>query len=184
MQRAPFDNTQLYMIINEASDSSVGFPCLLTAFMAIAMLHVQVPRVTHMYMLRQFHQHTSRHPKQTYQNISLVLLIVPLPLPFCAPRYQKAYRDLAKRHPSFRERSETTDLIVEISLQPFKSFAPDGVILFSDILTPLPAVGVPFEIDDNKGPIIDTPIRSLEQVGCVMLAMAAVSVATAVQQSA
>jgi hypothetical protein len=39
------------------------------------------------------------------------------------------------------------------------------VILFSDILTPLPAVGVPFEIDDNKGPLIDDPIRSMEQVG-------------------
>lgn len=57
-------------------------------------------------------------------------------------RFQKTYRELAKRHPSFRERSETTELIVEISLQPWNSFHPDGVILFSDILTPLPALGV------------------------------------------
>ncbi|DBB16551.1 TPA: Uroporphyrinogen decarboxylase 2, chloroplastic [Trebouxia sp. C0006] len=81
-----------------------------------------------------------------------------------AGRYQQAYRDLAKKHPSFRERSETTDLIVEISLQPWKSFKPDGVILFSDILTPLPAFGVPFEIDDVKGPLIANPVRSLQQV--------------------
>ncbi|GLC41449.1 Uroporphyrinogen decarboxylase 2, chloroplastic [Pleodorina starrii] len=81
-----------------------------------------------------------------------------------AGRYQKTYRELAKKHPSFRERSETTELIVEISLQPWNSFKPDGVILFSDILTPLPGIGVNFDIDDNKGPIIDTPIRSLEQV--------------------
>lgn len=47
-----------------------------------------------------------------------------------AGRYQKAYRDLALKHPSFRERSENTDLIVEISLQPWESFKPDGVILF------------------------------------------------------
>ncbi len=78
--------------------------------------------------------------------------------------YQKSYRELAKKHPSFRERSETTELIVEISLQPWNSFKPDGVILFSDILTPLPGIGVNFDIDDNKGPIIDTPIRTLEQV--------------------
>ena len=102
----------------------------------------------------------------------------------------QAYRELAKRHPSFRERSETRDLIVEISLQPWNSFRPDGVILFrylghlqhthcadhiivvgpicgtpsclytcSDILTPLPALGMPFEIDDLKGPIIEQPIR-------------------------
>ena len=82
-----------------------------------------------------------------------------------AGRYQKAYRDLALKHPSFRERSETTDLIVEISLQPWYSFKPDGVILFSDILTPLPAFGIPFEIDDNKGPLLDKPIRSKEGLG-------------------
>lgn len=81
-----------------------------------------------------------------------------------AGRYQKVYRELAKKHPSFRERSETTELIVEISLQPWNSFKPDGVILFSDILTPLPAVGVDFDIDDNKGPIIANPIRTLDQV--------------------
>lgn len=34
----------------------------------------------------------------------------------------------------------------------------------SDILTPLPAFGIPFEIDDNKGPLIENPIRSLEQL--------------------
>lgn len=79
-----------------------------------------------------------------------------------AGRYQKAYRDLALKHPSFRERSEKTDLIVEISLQPWHSFRPDGVIIFSDILTPLPAMGIPFEIDDNKGPLLDKPIRSPE----------------------
>lgn len=81
-----------------------------------------------------------------------------------AGRYQAAYRALAKQHPSFRERSETTDLICEISLQPWESFKPDGVIIFSDILTPLPALGVPFEIDDAKGPIIENPIRSMEDL--------------------
>lgn len=41
------------------------------------------------------------------------------------------------------------------------------MILFSDILTPLPGVGVSFEIDDNKGPLLDDPIRSAEQVRCL-----------------
>jgi len=79
-----------------------------------------------------------------------------------AGRYMKEYRDLAVKYPSFRQRSETTDLITEITLQPWRAFQPDGVILFSDILTPLPAIGIPFEIDDYKGPILDQPIRDAE----------------------
>ncbi|KAL5999063.1 hypothetical protein ACLOJK_010013 [Asimina triloba] len=79
-----------------------------------------------------------------------------------AGRYMAVYRKLAEKHPSFRERSETTDLIVEISLQPWKAFQPDGVIIFSDILTPLPAFGVPFDIEEVRGPIIHSPICSEE----------------------
>ena len=81
-----------------------------------------------------------------------------------AGRYMKVYRDLAEKTPSFRERSETTDLIVDITLQPWRAFQPDGVILFSDILTPLPAIGIPFEIDDYKGPLLDKTIRSEEDL--------------------
>lgn len=79
-----------------------------------------------------------------------------------AGRYMAIYRKLAEKHPSFRERSETTDLIVEISLQPWRAFRPDGVIIFSDILTPLPAFGVQFDIEEVRGPVIQTPIRSEE----------------------
>ena len=53
---------------------------------------------------------------------------------------------------------------MEISLQPFKAFKPDGVILFSDILTPLPAIGIDFDIIESKGPIIDSPIRTQSQI--------------------
>ncbi|KAK4344581.1 hypothetical protein RND71_034757 [Anisodus tanguticus] len=79
-----------------------------------------------------------------------------------AGRYMAVYKKLAEKHPSFRERSETTDLIVEISLQPWEAFHPDGVIIFSDILTPLPAFGVQFDIEDVRGPVIQSPIRSEE----------------------
>ncbi|MBE9179773.1 uroporphyrinogen decarboxylase [Oculatella sp. LEGE 06141] len=81
-----------------------------------------------------------------------------------AGRYMKVYRDLREKYPSFRDRSEKVDLAVEISLQPFRAFQPDGVILFSDILTPLPGLGIPFDIVESKGPIIDPPIRTHEQI--------------------
>lgn len=81
-----------------------------------------------------------------------------------AGRYMAVYRKLAEKYPSFRERSETVDLIVEISLQPWRAFQPDGVIIFSDILTPLPAFGVPFEIEEVKGPIIPSPLCSKDDL--------------------
>ncbi|EAQ69856.1 uroporphyrinogen decarboxylase [Synechococcus sp. RS9909] len=81
-----------------------------------------------------------------------------------AGRYMKIYRDLRDRYPSFRERSENPDLSYEISMQPFHAFKPDGVILFSDILTPLPGMGIDFDIIESKGPQINAPIRTIEQV--------------------
>jgi len=81
-----------------------------------------------------------------------------------AGRYMKVYRDLRDNHPSFRERSENPDLSYEISMQPYKAFKPDGVILFSDILTPLPGMGIDFDIVESKGPLINEPIRNIDQV--------------------
>lgn len=81
-----------------------------------------------------------------------------------AGRYMKAYRDLRDKYPSFRDRSEIPEVAIEVSLQPWKAFGPDGVILFSDIVTPLPALGIDMDIAEGKGPIIHQPIRSQEQV--------------------
>ena len=49
-------------------------------------------------------------------------------------------------------------------MQPFHAFKPDGVILFSDILTPLPGMGIDFDIVESKGPLIQDPIRTMAQV--------------------
>ncbi|KAG2540952.1 uroporphyrinogen decarboxylase-like [Panicum virgatum] len=81
-----------------------------------------------------------------------------------AGRYMKSYQLLCERYPKFRERSENVDLVVEISLQPWKVFKPDGVILFSDILTPLPGMNIPFDIVKGKGPVIYDPLRTAAAV--------------------
>ncbi|KAM1505582.1 hypothetical protein TB2_001525 [Malus domestica] len=81
-----------------------------------------------------------------------------------AGRYMKSYQTLCERYPSFRERSENVDLIVEISLQPWKVFKPDGVILFSDILTPLSGMNIPFDIVKGKGPVIFDPLYTADDV--------------------
>ena len=55
-----------------------------------------------------------------------------------------------------------THVQVEVSLQPWRAFRPDGVILFSDILTPLTGMNIPFDITAGQGPIIADPIRTME----------------------
>ncbi|KAL4436151.1 hypothetical protein ABPG77_005599 [Micractinium sp. CCAP 211/92] len=81
-----------------------------------------------------------------------------------AGRYMKVYQELCKKHTTFRERSENVDIAVEVSLQPWRAFQPDGVILFSDILTPITGMNIPFDITAGKGPIIPDPIRTMEAV--------------------
>jgi uroporphyrinogen decarboxylase len=76
----------------------------------------------------------------------------------------KAYRDLREKYPSFRDRSEIPEVAIEVSLQPWRAFAPDGVILFSDIVTPLPGLGIEMDIAEGKGPIIHSPLRTQEQI--------------------
>lgn len=43
-------------------------------------------------------------------------------------------------------------------------FSCKQVILFSDILTPLTGMNIPFDIIKGKGPIIHNPIRNAEGV--------------------
>ncbi|MEH1767812.1 uroporphyrinogen decarboxylase [Nostoc sp.] len=81
-----------------------------------------------------------------------------------AGRYMKAYRDLRDKYPSFRDRSEIPEVAIEVSLQPWRAFGPDGVILFSDIVTPLPGLGIDMDIAEGKGPIIHSPLRTQEQI--------------------
>ncbi|CAJ1930669.1 unnamed protein product [Cylindrotheca closterium] len=80
-----------------------------------------------------------------------------------AGRHIKEYRDLCKKYPTFRQRSEIPEVAVEVSLQPWRNYKTDGCILFSDILTPLPGVGCEFTIDEKLGPIME-PIKNWDDV--------------------
>ena len=55
----------------------------------------------------------------------------------------------------------TPELITEITLQPVRRHRVDAAILFSDIVTPLVAIGVGIDIKPGVGPVVDKPIRSI-----------------------
>lgn len=80
-----------------------------------------------------------------------------------AGRYMADFRKYSDKF-GFRERSENAEIAIELSMQPFRSFKTDGVIMFSDILTPLPVLGIEFDVVKGKGPIIPQPIRTMDDV--------------------
>lgn len=52
------------------------------------------------------------------------------------------------------------ELAAEVTLQPVRRYGVDAAILFSDIMTPLEAIGVGVEIRPGVGPVIEAPIRA------------------------
>ena len=85
-----------------------------------------------------------------------------------AGRHMQVYRDLVKEYPTFRQRSEIAEVATEISLQPWRAYKTDGVILFSDILTPLPGMGIDFDILEKEGPKMP-PLRTKEEIDAVLV---------------
>ncbi len=79
-----------------------------------------------------------------------------------AGRYLPEYRAIRLKH-NFLEVCKTPELAIEVSLQPHRILGVDAVIVFSDILIPAGAMGLPFELSD-KGPVIECPLQTAAQI--------------------
>ena len=74
-----------------------------------------------------------------------------------AGRYLPEYREIRSEY-SFRDAISTPEVAIEISLQPWERFRPDGVVMYSDILPTLELLEFSFHLESGVGPVIDTPV--------------------------
>ncbi|MEF8780483.1 MAG: uroporphyrinogen decarboxylase [Haloferacaceae archaeon] len=75
-----------------------------------------------------------------------------------AGRYLPEYRELREEY-SFLEAISTPEIAAEISLQPWRRFRPDGVVMYSDILTVLEPLGFEYHLESGVGPVVENPVE-------------------------
>lgn len=80
-----------------------------------------------------------------------------------AGRSQPEYREIKEKYSLF-EITHQPELCAYVTRLPVEQYNVDAAILYKDIMTPLPAMGMNVEIKGGIGPVIDNPIRSLTDV--------------------
>lgn len=74
-----------------------------------------------------------------------------------AGRHLPEYREVREDY-SFLKAIKTPAVAERITLQPWERYRPDGVVMFSDILTALEPLGLAYRIESGVGPVVENPI--------------------------
>lgn len=80
-----------------------------------------------------------------------------------AGRSQPEYRKIKEKY-SLEEITEQPELCAYVTHLPVQNYGVDAAILYKDIVTPLPGMGVDVKIKAGIGPVISNPIRSAKDV--------------------
>lgn len=81
-----------------------------------------------------------------------------------AGRYMPEYRAVRKSH-SILEICKSPELAAEVTVTAAEKLGVDAAIIFADLLLPLEVMGLPFHFAAGEGPVVETPIRTAEQIG-------------------
>lgn len=80
-----------------------------------------------------------------------------------AGRSQPEYREIKKKYSLF-EITHQPELSAYVTRLPVENYNTDAAILYKDIMTPLPAIGIDVEIKSGIGPVIANPVRTMQDV--------------------
>src|SRR5216684_2232322 len=80
-----------------------------------------------------------------------------------AGRYMPEYRAVRKAH-SLIEICKNPQLAAEVTITAAEILKVDAAIIFADLLLPLEVMGLPFHFSAGEGPVIDRPVRSVDDV--------------------
>ena len=80
-----------------------------------------------------------------------------------AGRSQPEYRKIKEKYSLF-EITHQPELCAYVTRLPVEQYGVDAAILYKDIMSPLPAIGVDVEIKSGIGPVIDNTITSIKDV--------------------
>ncbi|MFB6130059.1 MAG: uroporphyrinogen decarboxylase, partial [Salinigranum sp.] len=80
-----------------------------------------------------------------------------------AGRHIPEYREIRREY-SFLEAIKDPEVASRISLLPWDLYEPDGVVMFSDILTVLEPLGFSYRIESGTGPVVENPVDGTDDV--------------------
>ncbi len=80
-----------------------------------------------------------------------------------AGRYMPEYMAV-RRHHTLLEICRTPTIAAEVTITAAERLGVDAAIIFADLLLPFTPMGVDFEFIAGEGPVVHTPIRTLDQV--------------------
>ncbi len=80
-----------------------------------------------------------------------------------AGRYMPEYMAV-RRHHSLLDICRTPDIAAEVTITAAERLGVDAAIIFADLLLPLTPMGLDFDFVAGEGPVVNTPVRTLEQV--------------------
>jgi uroporphyrinogen decarboxylase len=80
-----------------------------------------------------------------------------------AGRYMPEYMAVRKHH-SLLEICRTPEIAAEVTITAAERLGVDAAIIFADLLLPFTPMGLDFEFVAGEGPVVHSPVRTLEQV--------------------